>query len=159
MLSAMSFAGKGLASMRMHLGMDKLTAERRSWNMSRVRSRNTKPERTVRSLLHRMGYRFRLHRRDLPGSPDIVLPKHRTAIFVHGCFWHRHEGCARTSTPRTRKEFWLKKFQENVTRDLHKQTALAADGWRVLIVWQCELDNLQLLSDRLSSELQAKPAD
>ena len=89
-------------------------SEQRSRNMSAIKSKNTKPEIAVRKLLHSMGYRFRLHRKDLPGSPDIVLPKYKTVIFVHGCFWHRHENCKYASTPKTRKEFWEKKFRENI---------------------------------------------
>ena len=133
--------------------MDKLTKERRSWNMSRVRSENTKPERAVRSLLHRMGYRFRLHAEELPGKPDIKLPKYRTVLFVHGCFWHRHEGCAGSALPGTHREFWEQKLNENVERDLRNIKALEAYGWRVMIVWQCELSDLGGLSARLDSVL------
>ena len=96
---------------------DILSKERRSWNMSRIRGSDTKPELLVRSLLHRMGYRFRLHRKDLPGRPDIVLPKYRTVIFVHGCFWHRHKGCKYAYTPKSRTDFWQNKFQGTVERD------------------------------------------
>ena len=92
-------------------------SEQRSRNMSAIKSKNTKPEIAVRKLLHSMGYRFRLHRKDLPGSPDIVLPKYKTVIFVHGCFWHRHENCKYASTPKTRQEFWEAKFRENINRD------------------------------------------
>ena len=92
-------------------------SEQRSRNMSAIKSKNTKPEIKVRKVLHSMGYRFRLHSKDLPGSPDIVLPKYKTVIFVHGCFWHRHENCKYASTPKTRKEFWNKKFTENKKRD------------------------------------------
>lgn len=137
--------------------MDNVSEKQRSWNMSRVRSKDTKPERTVRSLLHRMGYRFRLHGRELPGRPDIILPKYRTVIFVHGCFWHRHEGCSRSSVPGTRTEFWQQKFNENVERDRRTMRELEATGWRVLIVWQCELKDLDVLSARLAAEL-SKPA-
>jgi DNA mismatch endonuclease (patch repair protein) len=92
---------------------DTISPARRSWNMSRIRSKNTKPEIVVRSTLHKMGFRFRLHRKDLPGTPDIVLPKHNTVIFVQGCFWHRHQGCKYAYTPKSRAEFWEKKFAEN----------------------------------------------
>lgn len=95
----------------------------------------------VRRLLHAMGLRFRLHRRDLPGKPDIILPKHRLIIFVHGCFWHRHAGCSRASTPVSRKEFWLAKFQATLDRDARQQAALADAGWKVMILWECELKN------------------
>lgn len=119
--------------------IDILTPERRSWNMSRIRGKDTKPERTVRSLLHRMGYRFRLHRKDLPGRPDIVLPKYRTALFVHGCFWHRHEACEFAYTPKTRKDFWSRKFAGNVERDRKNQEKLRQLGWNVICVWECEI--------------------
>jgi DNA mismatch endonuclease, patch repair protein len=109
--------------------MDTISEERRSWNMSRIKGRDTGPELRLRSLLHRAGFRFRLHAKDLPGRPDIVLPKYRTAIFVHGCFWHRHEGCRNATTPSTRPEFWQEKFDGNVERD--KRT--------VITVWECDL--------------------
>jgi len=118
---------------------DSLTSERRSWNMSRIRGRNTGPELRLRSLLHRAGFRFRLHANQLPGSPDIVLPKYRTVIFVHGCFWHRHPGCRNATMPSTRREFWREKFDGNVGRDLRNQAALEAAGWTVLTIWECEL--------------------
>jgi DNA mismatch endonuclease (patch repair protein) len=106
--------------------------------MSRVRQRDTSAEIAVRSALHRLGYRFRLHRRDLPGSPDIVMPRHRTVIFVHGCFWHRHAGCRRTTSPKTNTAFWLAKFAANVERDARKGAELEALGWRVIVIWECE---------------------
>lgn len=129
--------------------MDRLTKEHRSWNMSRIKGKNTDPERQVRSLLHRMGYRFRLHRRDLPGNPDIVLPKYQVAVFVHGCFWHRHKGCKYAYTPKSRVEFWREKFDKNVTRDRKARQQLCKAGWRVLTVWECELRIPQKLSARL----------
>ncbi|NJB75358.1 very short patch repair endonuclease [Thalassospira tepidiphila] len=119
--------------------VDSLCPEHRSWNMSRIRSRDTKPELLLRSMLHRAGLRFRLHRRDLPGSPDIVLPKYSTVIFVHGCYWHRHKGCKKTTTPSTRTSFWEAKFARNVERDEHNILALKAAGWQPLVVWECEL--------------------
>ena len=118
---------------------DSLTAERRSWNMSRIRGSNTKPELTLRSLLHRAGYRFRLHDKTMPGKPDIVLKKHRTAIFVHGCFWHRHSGCKNTTTPSTRADFWAEKFAATVARDQRKESELRSLGWKVITVWECQL--------------------
>jgi DNA mismatch endonuclease, patch repair protein len=133
--------------------MDKLTTERRSWNMSRVRSKNTKPECAVRSLLHRIGYRFRLHGKELPGQPDIILPKYRTVIFVHGCFWHRHEACVRSKLPSTNIAFWKQKLNENVERDRQNREALEVAGWRVIVVWQCELADLEALSRSLTSQI------
>jgi len=119
--------------------VDTITPERRSWNMSRIGGRNTGPELQLRSLLHRAGFRFRLHVKDLPGSPDIVLPRYRSAIFVHGCFWHRHKGCRNATRPSTRKEFWKSKFDSNVSRDERSRAALEAAGWAVFTVWECEL--------------------
>ena len=134
--------------------MDRLTKEKRSWNMSRIRSKNTKPEIRLRSLLHKAGYRFRLHARKLLGTPDIVLPKYRTVIFVHGCFWHRHNDCANSTMPKTRIEFWESKFKTTVERDQDKIEKLRLAGWRVIIVWECELDkNDGLLIRRISEEL------
>ena len=134
--------------------MDRLTKEKRSWNMSRIRSKNTKPEIRLRSLLHKAGYRFRVHARKLPGTPDIVLPKYRTVIFVHGCFWHRHNDCANSTMPKTRIEFWESKFKTTVERDQDKIEKLRLAGWRVIIVWECELDkNDGLLIRRISEEL------
>jgi DNA mismatch endonuclease, patch repair protein len=118
---------------------DSLTSERRSWNMSRIRGRDTAPEVRLRSLLHRAGYRFRLHDRKLPGRPDIVLPKYRAMIFVHGCFWHRHEGCINATTPSTRPEFWNAKFEGNVARDRTNAERLSDLGWQVIVVWECDL--------------------
>ncbi len=118
---------------------DSISAEHRSWNMSRIKSRDTKPEMTLRSLLHRAGFRFRLHVKELPGRPDIVLPRYRTAIFVHGCFWHRHEGCRNTTTPSTRAQFWQDKFDSNIDRDKRNVLYLEQLGWRVETVWECDL--------------------
>ena len=114
-------------------------SEQRSRNMSAIKSKNTKPEIAVRKVLHSMGYRFRLHGKDLPGSPDIVLPKYKTVIFVHGCFWHRHENCKYASTPKTRKEFWENKFRENIVRDKSNQANLLSIGWKIIIIWECQL--------------------
>lgn len=134
--------------------VDTLTKEKRSWNMSRITGRNTKPEILLRSLLHREGFRFRLHDKRLPGKPDIVLPRHRTVIFVNGCFWHRHNNCEYAYTPKSRQEFWLNKFQGTVQRDQEKQKILADLGWQVLVVWECELKrNSSLLVSDISSKL------
>jgi DNA mismatch endonuclease, patch repair protein len=132
---------------------DKFTSEKRSSIMRQVKNRDTKPEVQVRSLLHRLGYRFRLRRKDLPGTPDIVLPKYRTAIFVHGCFWHGHPRCSRAARPATRVEFWNQKLDRNIERDRKAQADLAAQGWSVLVVWQCELRNIDELSSRLQNAL------
>ena len=115
------------------------TPAQRSFNMSRVRGKDTKPELLVRQFLHANGYRFRLHRKDLPGRPDITLPRLRTVIFVHGCFWHRHGGCPYFVVPKTRTDFWMEKIGRNVANDERQQAELRAAGWRVLVVWECEL--------------------
>ena len=124
-------------------------SEQRSRNMSAIKSKNTKPEIKVRKILHSMGYRFRLHSKDLPGSPDIVLPKYKTVIFVHGCFWHRHENCKYASTPKTRKEFWNKKFTENKKRDLEIQEKIKILDWRSVVIWECETKNIENLRDKI----------
>ena len=124
-------------------------SEQRSRNMSAIKSKNTKPEIKVRKLLHAMGYRFRLHRKDLPGSPDIVLPKYKTVIFVHGCFWHRHENCKYASTPKTRKEFWESKFKANVKRDKEIQDKIKNLDWRSVVIWECETKNIENLRDKI----------
>ena len=120
--------------------------------MSRIGSKNTAPELIVRRMLHAMGYRFRLHRKDLPGTPDIVLPASRTVVFVHGCFWHAH-GCKIGRPPKTRPEFWGPKLERNRERDLESEAALRAAGWRVETVWQCETRELDTLTDRLARTL------
>jgi DNA mismatch endonuclease, patch repair protein len=125
--------------------------------MRRVKSTNTSPELKVRSLLHRLGFRFRLHRKDLPGSPDIILPKHRTAIFVHGCFWHRHAGCHNASTPSSRQEYWMPKFLRNVERDRKNQEKLRLEGWQVIVVWECETRDLEKLEQRMSGLFSCGP--
>ena len=133
--------------------VDGLTPERRSWNMSRIRGRDTLPERAVRSMLHRLGYRFRIHARALPGRPDIVLRRYCTVIFVHGCFWHRHVNCRFSYTPKTNVEKWTRKFAANILRDSGVATQLRQSGWRVITVWECEVSRLDLLSTRLRNEL------
>lgn len=130
--------------------MDRLTPERRSWLMSRVGGKNTAPEILVRKVAHSLGLRFRLHRKQLPGTPDLVFPRWRTAIFVHGCFWHRHPGCMKASTPKSRTEYWQEKFEANVRRD-HKNVALLRkQGWLVLTVWECETKNVEKLGAKLA---------
>ena len=124
-------------------------SDQRSRNMSAIKSKNTKPEIAVRKMLHALGYRFRLHRKDLPGSPDIVLPKYKTVIFVHGCFWHRHENCKYASTPKTRKEFWNKKFTTNIERDIQIQEKIKNIDWRSVVIWECETKNIENLKGRI----------
>lgn len=119
--------------------MDKLTPEHRSWNMSRIRSSGTKPEIKVRQILDDMGVEYETNPADLPGKPDIVIRETKTAIFVHGCYWHRHEGCKLAYTPKSRVEFWTTKFAENVERDRKKKESLESEGWNVIIIWECEL--------------------
>ena len=135
--------GSGMAKSRRAAEMGRMTdivsTLKRSQMMSGIRGKDTAPEMRVRRLLHRLGYRFRLHRRDLPGSPDIVLPKYRVAIFVHGCFWHFHQGCRLAKMPVTHEEFWRAKLFRNRERDAASVAALMATGWRVLQVWECFL--------------------
>ncbi len=121
--------------------------------MSRVRGRDTKPELAIRQMVFRLGYRYRLHGKDLPGRPDLVFPGRKKVIFVHGCYWHRHEACSLTSTPKTRKEFWNNKFRENVERDRRNMADLAKGGWSVLTVWQCEINNPDI-EERLTNFLE-----
>lgn len=118
--------------------MDKISPEKRSWNMSRIKSQNTNPEMKLRKALHGMGFRYRLHNKKLPGSPDLVFSKYKAVIFVNGCFWHRH-GCKQTTTPSTRKDFWEAKFKANTERDKKNVKELQNMGWRIMIVWECEL--------------------
>ena len=131
--------------------MDNLSKKQRSWIMSRVKSKNTKPEILVRSFLHRLGYRFRLHQKNLPGKPDIVLPKYKTVIFVHGCFWHRHKGCKKCSMPSTNKRFWKSKFDGNVKRDKAVKSVLKKIGWNVIEIWECKTKNLAQLSKKIKT--------
>lgn len=127
--------------------MDKLTKEKRSWNMSRVRSKDTKPELIVRSSLHKMGYRFRVYVKHLPGNPDVVLPKYRAVIFIHGCFWHGHSDCKGGEIPKTRSLFWKEKICENISRDKEAYTQLNLSGWRIAIIWECALKNKSVTFD------------
>lgn len=120
---------------------DIVDAKRRSRIMSRIRGRDTIPELIVRRMAHRLGFRFRLHRKDLPGRPDIVFPRFRAAVFVHGCFWHRHDGCRYAYTPKSRVEFWMEKFKKNIAHDRRSEKALRNLGWRVLVIWECETQN------------------
>lgn len=118
--------------------------------MSRVGGKDTTPELVVRRAAHALGLRFRLHRKGLPGTPDLVFPRHKAAVFVHGYFWHRHEACKKATTPKSRKEFWEAKFARNVERDAQAIVALHALGWRTLIIWQCETNSPQSVSETLA---------
>ena len=138
--------------------MDNLTREQRSANMARIKQRNTSPELAVRSTLHRMGYRFRLHRRDLPGRPDVVLPRHRTIFLVHGCFWHHHARCRFAYTPKSRVEFWKAKFEANVVRDRKIERDLQNMGWVVQVIWECKTRDLSALEEQLRLALSGNPA-
>ena len=134
--------------------VDTLNKSQRSRVMSKIRGKDTKPELAVRSLLHQMGYRFRLHRHDLPGSPDIVLPRYRAVVFVHGCFWHRHEGCSKAYTVKTDPEGrWRKKFEQNVERDRRATAELRKLGWKVIVVWECMICEPGRLKQRFRRRL------
>ena len=122
--------------------MDRLTIQHRSWNMSRIRCADTAPEIEVRAILHRLGFRFRKSSsRNLPGRPDVVLPKYKTVVLVHGCFWHRHRGCKFAYTPKSRQEFWSNKFSLNQKRDMVVARQLRHLGWRIVVVWECEIQS------------------
>lgn len=121
--------------------------------MSRIRRADTKPERAVRRAAHRLGYRFRLHRRDLPGTPDLVFPRHRKVVFVHGCFWHQHEGCASGRLPRSRPEYWHAKLARNAERDAEAKAKLEELGWKVEVLWECEVADADSLAPRLRAFL------
>ena len=140
--------------------MDKLLEKHRSWNMSRIKSSDTKPEKMLRALLFREGFRFRKNVKSLPGCPDIVLRKYKTIIFVHGCFWHRHSGCSNSTMPQTRYEFWQKKFSRTVHRDQIILEQLKKMGWSVLIAWECEiLKKTQLLLENLTVKIRKGMSD
>lgn len=133
--------------------MDILAPEQRSLLMSRIRGKDTGPELRVRQLAHALGFRFRLHRRDLPGSPDLVFASRRKAIFVHGCYWHRHTGCRYAYSPKSNKEFWQAKFAANVARDQIATKVLRELGWQVLVIWECETRDAEALRSRLAGFL------
>lgn len=133
---------------------DIFTREKRSWIMSHVKGKDSSPELLVRKIVHKMGYRFRLHSNKLPGKPDIVLPKHRKVIFVHGCFWHGHEGCSRSKRPSSNIEFWENKITRTIQRDNHVIEELRKMKWEVLIIWQCEISKVECLSNKLSEFFQ-----
>ena len=132
---------------------DIVDSDKRSEIMSRIRGRDTKPELIVRRIAHRLGYRFRLYQKDLPGSPDLVFPRHRSVIMVHGCFWHRHPGCKHAASPKTRVQFWKTKFEKNVVRDRRIASALWDLGWRMLVIWECETKDHEAVAARIASYL------
>ncbi|WGT63046.1 very short patch repair endonuclease [Variovorax paradoxus] len=133
--------------------MDTMTPAERSALMSRIRSKNTKPEMVIRSLLHRMGFRFRLHRKDLPGRPDIVLPRHRKIVLIQGCFWHGHT-CRLASKPKSNEGYWSVKIEANRARDVRNLAALIDQGWTVLELWECEIRRLDGLEEKLQAFMQ-----
>lgn len=136
--------------------MDTVSKKKRSKIMSSIKSENTKPEKAIRSSLYGMGYRYRIHVRGLPGTPDIVFPKYGTVVFVNGCFWHRHD-CDRATTPKTNKKFWNEKFENNKDRDKRNKTALEKMGWKVVVAWECELnENLQKVADGIAVVLEER---
>jgi len=124
--------------------------------MASVGGKNTKPERVVRRYLHRLGFRFGLHAKRLPGRPDVVLPKYRTVVFVHGCFWHHHPGCRYAIVPKTRREFWLEKFEKNAERDARNISDLKSEGWEVIVVWECQTRSVENLASGLEPLLERK---
>ena len=132
---------------------DVFTKEKRSWIMGRVKGANTKPELVVRRWLHAHGFRFRLHRADLPGKPDIVMPKHHTVVFVHGCFWHGHPGCKHADLPASNHEYWEKKIGRNITRDRKRRRELRKLGWRVITIWECFTRDPAALAKKLRRAL------
>src|SRR5580700_2018133 len=133
--------------------MDTLSAERRSANMRQIRSKDTAPELLLRQLLHRSGYRFRLHRKDLPGRPDLVFPSRRKVIFVHGCFWHQHQGCVDGRMPKSNTDYWLPKLTNNKKRDSKSRSLLARLGWKCLVIWDCQTIDEKKLRRELKSFL------
>jgi DNA mismatch endonuclease (patch repair protein) len=132
---------------------DKFTPQERSRIMARVKSRDTAPEKMVRKILHRMGYRFRLRSAKLPGKPDVILPKHKKIVFVHGCFWHGHEGCRRSLRPASNSEYWNRKIDRNIARDARVQQELKEMGWKVLVIWQCQMRDASTVEERLEGFL------
>lgn len=130
---------------------DIVDVQRRSELMAGIRGQNTAPELAVRRIAHAMGLRFRLHRKNLPGRPDLVFPRHRLAVFVHGCFWHQHQECRFAHIPKSRVSFWKDKFAANIARDQRNIAALHSLGWRVLVIWECEVANKRLVQDRIAA--------
>ena len=132
---------------------DNVSPARRSQLMAGIRGQNTRPEMVVRRIAHRMGLRFRLYRKDIPSRPDLVFPKHRVAVLVHGCFWHQHDGCRYAHIPKSRVRYWTEKFSQNVARDRRNEEALRDVGWRVVVIWECETGDKQLVERKLASSV------
>ena len=130
-----------------------LSYEKRSWNMRLIRSTDTKPEIIIRKLLHSLGYRFRLHKKSLPGKPDIVLKKYKTVIFVHGCFWHQHKKCKRSNIPKSNRAYWKPKLTKNIKRDEQHKLILKKLGWRTIVIWECETKDLEKFKKKLLKTL------
>lgn len=151
-MEAYSTKGQGFGELHV---IDIVDRRRRSELMANIRGWDTAPERAVRRIAHRMGLRFRLRRRDLPGRPDLVLPKHRLAVFVHGCFWHQHEGCQYAHIPKTRTGYWKLKFTRNVMRDKENEESLRSLGWRVVVVWECEVGDEDGVGKRLRAAIRS----
>ena len=133
---------------------DTVSPEVRSRIMAQVKSKGMKPEMQVRRLLHGLGYRYRLHRKDLPGRPDLVFPSRRKVVFVNGCFWHKHSGCPRVRIPATNRDYWQSKLERNRARDERNITLLQENGWKVITVWECQLRDSKTIADRLISFLE-----
>ncbi len=133
--------------------VDHLSSQKRSWNMSLIRSSNTKPEILVRKILYALGFRFRLHQKNLPGKPDIVLKKYNTVIFVHGCFWHQHKRCKRANIPKSNQSYWSPKLEHNKKRDVLHKKDLKKLGWKTITIWECEIKNAEKLRTKLSKLL------
>ena len=133
--------------------MDHITKEKRTWNMTRITSKNTKPEIIVRSTLHQKGFRFRLHEKSLPGKPDIVLPKFKTVILVHGCFWHSHKRCKRSNLPKSNRTYWKNKLAKNVKRDRQNRKALKKMGFKAYVVWECQTNNIETVINKIGEKI------
>ncbi len=133
--------------------MDVFSKTKRSWIMSRVKGKDTKPEIIVRSIIHGFGFRFRNHKSNLPGNPDVILPKYHKAVFVHGCFWHGHKNCKRATRPSSNTAFWKTKLDGNINRDKRNIRLLKSQGWQVLVIWECEIRNFERLTGRISGFL------
>lgn len=134
--------------------MDIISRKKRSWNMSLIHGKNTRPELIIRSFLHKSGYRYKVHDKNLPGIPDIVLPKYKTVIFVHGCFWHRHPGCKYAYNPKSRVEFWEAKFRNNIERDRTVRKQLKDLGWKILVIWECDISSMDSIKQKINKHIQ-----